>query len=202
MGPLVLLHLGGAGTFTAAFIVALIFVGIFTLSFAFGRPPGGGRRFSRVWAQSWLKASLPRLAVAAAFSGLFFLASAQFGSGGEQEAPNLCDRPLPPLSPGPIGKQDFDMARAGMEGVIGIANQGDIASARNAFFLRVHDFTHNVDGPLRAKDDGLAKELCRAVAQIEVEFLSPTPREAATIAEHAQGIRELLRQAAAVLGFE
>ena len=145
---------------------------------------------------------MPRLVVAAAFSGLLFLGSAQFGGGGGQEAPNLCDRPLPPLSPGAVGKRDFDMAHDGMERVIGMANQGDIASARNAFFLRVHDFTHNVDGPLRAKDDGLAKALCRAVAQIEVEFLSSTPREAATIAEHAEGIRDLLRQAAAALGFE
>ncbi len=198
--PALLLHIGGAGTFTAAFVVALIFVGLFTFSFAFGRPPPGGRRLSRAWAAGWLKASLPRLAVAAGFSGLLFVTSAQFGSGGSQDTPTVCSAPLIPVRPGPVGQADFDAALTGMEAVFARAKEDDVAGTREAFFLRVHDFTHNVDGPLRAQDEAMAKSLCDAVLQFETDLLLPTPQ--GDIAQQAEKIRDLMQEAAAEMGFQ
>ncbi|MEE8386856.1 MAG: hypothetical protein V3S01_13155, partial [Dehalococcoidia bacterium] len=113
---------------------------------------------------------------------------------------NICDRPLPALGSGQITKEQFDTVDAGMDLVISLAAEGDVSRAQEAFFSVVHDFTHDVDGPLRDSNDDLAKRLCKAVAQIETEFAFGG--EAATIAEESESIRDLLRQAAAEMGFD
>lgn len=194
----VFLHGAGASAFDEAFIAILAFVLIFTLSFAFGNPPEGGRRLSGAWARSWLRASLLRLAVAGLFSTAVFFASAQFGGGGD--GTSACDQPLPPLSAGPLTEEDFRIAELGADRVAELARQGNVNAASNWFFTQVHAFTHNVDQPLRAENDELAKGLCRAVLQIESELLSGG--DAATIAEEAAVIGDLIRQAAAELGFD
>jgi hypothetical protein len=113
---------------------------------------------------------------------------------------NICDRPLPALGSGQITKEKFDTVDAGMDRVIPLAAEGDVIGAQVVFFSEVHDFTHDVDGPLRDSNDDLAKGLCKAVAQIEAEFAFGG--EAATIAEEAEGIRDLLRRTAAEMGFD
>jgi hypothetical protein len=119
------------------------------------------------------------------------------GSDGAQD--NLCDRPLAAIGSGQIGQEQFDSADAGMEQVIALAQQGDVDGAQVAFFSKVHNFTHDVDQPLRDKNEESAKGLCRAVVQIEAEFAFGG--EAPTVAAEAEGIRDLLGQAAEELGF-
>lgn len=177
----------------------MAFILIFTISFAFGNPPEGGRRLSLAWARSWLRASLPRLAVAGLFSAAVFFGSAQFG-GGNGGGTSVCDQPLPPLSAGPLTEEEFRIAELGADRVAELAGQGNLNAASNWFFTQVHDFTHNVDQRLRAENDDLGKRLCRAVLQIETELLSGG--EGATIAEEAAVIGDLVRQAAAELGFD
>ncbi len=117
----------------------------------------------------------------------------------ESSGTNICDRPLPALGSGQINEEKFNTVDGGMDLVIRLAAAGDVSRAQVAFFSVVHDFTHDVDGPLRDSNDNLAIRLCKAVAQIEAEFAFGG--EAATVAEEAEGIRDLLRQAAAEMGF-
>lgn len=119
------------------------------------------------------------------------------GSDGAED--NLCDRPLLAIGSGQVSQEQFDTADAGMEQVITLAQRGDVDGAQLAFFSEVHNFTHNVDSPLRDKNEELAKKLCRAVVQIEAEFAFSG--EAPTVAAEAEGIRDLLGQATAELGF-
>ena len=118
----------------------------------------------------------------------------------ESSGTNICDQPLPALGSGLVNEEQFDTADASINRVIRLADEGDLDGAQIAFFPAVHDLTHNVDGPLRDSNDDLAKRLCKAVAQIEAEFAFGG--EAATVAEEAVGIRELLRETAAELGFD
>jgi hypothetical protein len=109
---------------------------------------------------------------------------------------------LPALGSGPTTQERFDISDADMDQVIALAGQGDLTGAHTAFFYgdaRVHDYTHDIDGPLRKSNNSLAKELCNAVAQMEAEFAFRG--EAATIAALADGVRDLLRQAAREMGF-
>ncbi len=117
----------------------------------------------------------------------------------ESPGTSICDQPLPALGSGQVNEEQFNMADAASDLVIRLADEGDVDGAYIAFFPGVHDLTHNVDGPLRDSNDDLAIRLCIAVAQIEAEFAFGG--EAATVAEEAEGIRDLLRQAAAELGF-
>jgi hypothetical protein len=113
---------------------------------------------------------------------------------------NICDRPLPALGSGQVNEEQFDTVDAGMDQVIRLAAEGDVIGAQVVFLSEVHDFTHDADAPLRDSNDDLAKALCNAVAQIEAEFAFGG--EGVTIAEEAEGIRDLLRQAAAEMGFD
>lgn len=63
----------------------------------------------------------------------------------------------------------------------------------------VHNFTHNVDGPVRDKDEDLAKELCEAVIELEEDFASHASSFDTSL--DAQRLRDLLREAAQVLGY-
>lgn len=116
------------------------------------------------------------------------------------EPVNVCDLPLPPLGSGEISEEHFDMADAGMDRVIVLARAGDIAAASSIFASQVHDFTHDVDAPLRERDEDLAKRLCNAVAAVEALFAYRGG--AAEIAQRAEEVRGLLREAAAGFGFE
>lgn len=160
-----------------------------------------------------LRACLPAPVIGV--GGLCLLALA---CGGGQEAPdgspptpavsiedipegvrNLCERPLPPLVGRPITGETFAAMDAGMEQVRELAEGGDISGAHRTFFTQVHDFTHDLDAPLRERDAELAKRLCAVVAQIEAEFAFGS--DAAAIADYAGRVQALLRDAAAELGY-
>jgi hypothetical protein len=89
-----------------------------------------------------------------------------------------------------------------MARVIQAASVGSLEAAESAFFGDIHNFTHNVDEPLRQVNEELAKELCEAVIRLEEELppLSAQP-SADRIAMEATSIRELLQDAAEALGY-
>lgn len=115
------------------------------------------------------------------------------GSGG-----GSCDKPLASLGQSPVTAEEFQAVDDGLEQVVAAANLGALAGAENSFFGRVHSFTHNVDPPLRQTDPALAKTLCRGVLALENEF--SIGRRTETIATEAESVRQILRQAASLMG--
>ena len=114
-------------------------------------------------------------------------------------ANNACDNALAPLGTSEISQAGFQAEDAGLSRVIQAASAGNLTAAEEAFYGDVHNFTHNADPPLRALNEGLAKDLCNAVIHIEEELA--IDRRVDIIATDAARIRELLREAAEALGY-
>ncbi len=120
-----------------------------------------------------------------------------FGGGGGAGSP--CDDPLVALGQSEISQMGFQAEDAGLARVAQAATAGDLEAAESAFFGDVHNFTHNVDPPLREADEELAKEICERVTEIEEELV--IGRRVSVIAGQATRIRELVQDAAEALGF-
>ena len=118
------------------------------------------------------------------------------GGGGGSSA---CDSPLPPLGESEVSQLGFQTEEVGLTRVIQAAMVGNLEAAESAFFGDVHDFTHNVDAPLREVDEQLAKEICEAAVDIEEDLIPPV--DIGGVGRDATRIRELLRDAAEALGF-
>ena len=121
-----------------------------------------------------------------------------FGGGGDGGT-SACDSPLPPLGETEVSQLGFQTEEVGLTRVIEAATVGNLEAAESAFFGDVHDFTHNVDAPLRVVDEQLAKQICEAAVDIEEELAFN--RNVSAVAADATRIRELLRDAAEALGF-
>ncbi|MFQ5880627.1 MAG: hypothetical protein ACE5IZ_10705 [Dehalococcoidia bacterium] len=118
------------------------------------------------------------------------------GGGGDGTG---CDQPLAPLGESPITAAEFQAVDQGLAQVAAAARLEALPGAENSFFGPVHNFTHNVDPPLREKNPELAKRLCETVLKIEEEFsVGRRPFEIALLAED---IRLILQDAAQELGF-
>lgn len=133
--------------------------------------------------------------IALFFVGAFFVFREISGGDGG----GVCDEPLAPLDGAEISAQSFADEDAALTSVISMLNLGDRAGAEGAFFGPVHGFTHNVDPPLRERDESAAKELCKAVVEMENGFSTNAP--SATIAAQIDRVRTLLRDAAEKLGY-
>lgn len=133
--------------------------------------------------------------IALFFVGAFFLVRDLTGGG----VGGTCDEPLAPLDGGEIDAQAFDAEDEALGRVVGMLNLGDREGAEAAFFGPVHAFTHNVDQPLRERDEDAAKELCEAVLDMENALATNAP--SATVAAQIGLVRELLRDAAETLGY-
>ncbi len=120
-----------------------------------------------------------------------------FGDGGG--GGGTCDSPLPPLGESEVSQLGFQTEEVGLTRVVQAATVGNLQAAEAAFFGNVHNFTHNVDPPLHAVDEGLAKELCEAVIDIEDALVPPV--DIGSVAADATRIGEPLRDAAEALGF-
>ena len=191
----ILLHFGGAGTYTVAFMISVTFLLIFIVSFTFGRLPTGSRRLSRKWLSDWLKASLPRLAAAGAFSAAFFIASSLSGS---SSSGGGCDKVVAPLTTQAVTAPRLQSAVAAMRQVTDSARAGDLAGASSHFFDGdTHNVTHDIDPPLRAADAALAKQLCLSVVALELQF--PGKRDLGVITAQAQASADLLERAGQAL---
>jgi len=119
--------------------------------------------------------------------------------GGNGGGNNACDNALPPLGRSDISQAGFQAEDAGLAKVIQAASAGNLPAAEDAFFGDVHNFTHNVDAPLRPLDEELARDLCESVIHIEEELA--IDRRVDVIASDAARIRALLRDAAEALGY-
>ena len=75
----------------------------------------------------------------------------------------------------------------------------DRAGAEAAFFGPVHNFTHNVDPPLREVDEPLAKRLCGQVIDVENGLTERAPNDELIVI--LGQIREIIRDAAEALGY-
>ncbi len=117
------------------------------------------------------------------------------GGGGS----STCDSPLPPLGESEVSQLGFQAEEVGLTRVVQAATVGNLEAAESAFFGDVHNFTHNVDPPLRELDEQLAKQICEAVVVIEEELIPPV--DIGGVGREATTIRELLRDAAEALGF-
>jgi hypothetical protein len=191
----VFLHFGGASTASMLVVVVSIFFLLLALSFAFGSIPEGKRRFSRQWASTWFKASLPRLTVSALFSGALFTASALSGGGARSDA--ICGQGLPSLTAEPITHPRLQSAIEGMRDLRDAAERGDLATARVLIFSDAHNVTHDIDGPLRRQDSQLARRLCESLISLETEVARGSDHRA--IIREAESTIELLEQAARAL---
>ena len=129
--------------------------------------------------------------------GIIVAAVLFFGGGGGAGSP--CDDPLVALGESDISQLGFQAEDAGLARVAQAATAGNLEAAESAFFGDVHDFTHNVDTPLREVDEELAKELCERVIEIEEELA--LDQRISVIAGQATRLRELIQDAAEALGY-
>ncbi len=133
------------------------------------------------------------LMVLFAVGGYFLVTNVTSGGGA------VCDKALPPLGISDTSAQAFIQEDADLGKVIDMLNRGDKNAAESAFYGPVHNFTHNVDPPVRLKNEQLAKDLCQAVLKIEddLAFNASTQQASASL----QRVRGLLRDAAGALGY-
>ncbi len=122
-----------------------------------------------------------------------------FGEGDGDGGNILCDEPPVPRGESDISQIGFQAEDVGLTTVIEAATAGDLEAAEEAFFGDLQDFTRNVDQPVREVDEELAKDLCRAVINIEEELAFD--RRPSVIAGQATRLRELVRDAAEALGY-
>jgi hypothetical protein len=126
-----------------------------------------------------------------------FFVVAEISGGGTS---GTCNEPLAALDGGDINAQAFAAEEDALTRVISMLTLGDRPGAEAIFFGPVHAFTHNVDPPLRERDEDAAKELCEAVVEMENGFSTKAPT--ATIAAQIDLVRTLLRDAAETLGYQ
>lgn len=158
------------------------------------RRPARGRRQAGI--------SLPDWAWGAVLGGLFVIALGGFflgrtvmsGGGG-----STCDKALPPLGSSEISEQAFQEEDAALGRILDMLTRGDVQSAESAFFGPVHNFTHNIDPRVREQNEELAKQLCKAVIQLEDSLAFD--RGAVKIGLDMQAVRNLLRDSAQALGY-
>ncbi len=196
----VFLHFGGAGTYTAAAVVAAVFVALFALSFAWGERPRGSRVFSKRWAGRWLRASLPRLIVAGAFSGALFAASSLTGGGQTATtAARACQQAAAPFTSQAVTSERLAAAVAGLQRLAAAAAAGDRDGAPSLFFgTEAHNVTHDIDGPLRKIDPSLGERVCRSMVVLEMQLAGN--RDLTVVRQEAERSAELLQQAGREMG--
>jgi hypothetical protein len=127
--------------------------------------------------------------------GAFFFLSGTIGRG------STCSHPLAPLGDqSPLSTQAFQKEDDALALVIQRASSGDRAGAESAFYGDVHNFTHNVDKPLREHDAELGKELCHSVLDLEEALTSEI--SPVNLSTHVQRVRRNLADAAIALGYD
>ncbi len=129
------------------------------------------------------------------------VAAVVFLLGGGGGGGSACDDPLPPLADSDISQHGFQTQDVGLTRMAEATSVGNLDSATEVWYdndSELHNFTHDVDAPLREADEELAKELCEAVIRFEDELIS---ERVGRVATEAIRVRDLLRDAAEALGF-
>ncbi|MFQ5879060.1 MAG: hypothetical protein ACE5IZ_02655 [Dehalococcoidia bacterium] len=155
---------------------------------------GGGRRLSPRWGDWGWGLALGAIAIGVLVIVVVIVRGLGDGSGG-----GTCDQPLAPLGLSEMTAAEFKAVDRGLADVAAAARVGSVAGAERAFFGPVHNFTHNVDPPLRERNPELAKQVCERVLSLEQEF--DVGRRPEQIAAAAEDIRQFLRRAAQDMGF-
>lgn len=128
--------------------------------------------------------------------GGFFLVTEVLGGGGG----GICDQELDPLGTSEISQDAFDEEYEALTRVINFLSAGDRAGAEGAFYGPVHNFTHNVDPPVRQQDEELARNICEVVLEVEDALLETT--STMSLVAMMTELRDLIAEAAVVLGYE
>ncbi len=167
-------------------------------------PPASNTLLSRRYARrrasaqarlpDWVWGAGLGLIVVLFIGGYFLISQVATGGGG-----GGCDKPLAPLGTSNINAESFAEEDTGLGRVLSLLQAGDRAGAEAAFYGPVHNFTHNVDPPLREVDKAAAKQLCREVLTIEEALFNRAPD--LELISSVEKIRELIRDAAAALGY-
>jgi hypothetical protein len=200
----VILHVGGASTASVLVTVIVIFALIFALSFAGGAVPEGQRRFSTEWFGAWLRASLPRLAIAGSFAALLFVGSSLSGGGDTTDAQpppgasEPCAVSLSAIDGQPLTEDRVGTAVIAFHKTAELVRTGDVTGASAVFFGGAHNITHEIDGPLRSAAPDLAVDFCESVLEIEQQFA--TDADLTVIAAESEISAGLLEEAGRVLG--
>ena len=129
------------------------------------------------------------------------VAAVLFLLGGGGGGGSACNDPLPPLADSDISQLGFQTQDVGLTRMAEATSVGNLDSATEVWYdndSELHNFTHDVDAPLREADEELAKELCEAVIRFEDELIS---ERVGRVATEAIRVRDLLRDAAEALGF-
>ena len=129
------------------------------------------------------------------------IAAVVFLLGGGGGGGSACNDPLPPLADSDISQLGFQTQDIGLTRMAEATSVGNLDSATEVWYdndSELHNFTHDVDTPLREADEELAKELCEAVIRFEDELIS---ERVGRVATEAIRVRDLLRDAAEALGF-
>ncbi len=129
------------------------------------------------------------------FVGGFFFFSSVTGSSA------TCDKALGSLGQSNLDATGFAEEDAALGHVIDFLNQGDINAATNSFYGDTHNFMHNADPAIRAVDEGLAKNLCNAVIQLETDIEPSAGKTTAVMAADANLVRKYLGDGAVALGY-
>ena len=192
-----LLHIGATTPAGVALTVAVIFLLIFAMSFAFGPVPEGGRRFSREWAMGWLRASIPRMLIAGLFAGAVLVGALAYGNN-SSASPSSCDSTLPPLTGTAVTDQRISVAINSLNQMVDAANQGDTSQVSTIWYTSdAHNLTHDIDRPLRTANEGAAKSLCQNVIALENVMVGQIV--ASKVVTDAQQVADLLQQARPIL---
>ncbi len=194
---LVLLHVGATTPAGVAAVITVIFLLIFAMSFAFGPIPEGSGRLDKSWVRAWLRASLPRFAIAGAFAGAVLIGALVWGSAGSSSASG-CNNPLPPLTGTSITDARIVLAIQTLNDMATAADQGDRDRIRTLFFTEdAHNLSHDIDRPLRQLDDSLARQLCQNVIALENQIAGPV--DPAAVAIDVRAIADNFQQARGIL---
>ncbi len=158
------------------------------------RRPARSRRQDRVELPDWMWGGIIGVFVVLVVGGYFLVTNVSGGGGGP------CSKALLPLGNSEVSEQAFQDEDAALGRVLALLNSGDVAGAESAFFGPIHNFTHNVDPPIRERNEERAKDLCRAV--IDLEDSLAFDAGAVKISFDLQKVRDLLRDAAQTLGYK
>lgn len=110
-----------------------------------------------------------------------------------------CDEPLAPLGTSDISVEAFASEEIALTQVVDALNRGDRAAAEAQFYGPIHGFTHNVDAPVRERDESLAKRLCEAVIKVEDGLTARADN--LQLASDIGAVRDILREVAVALGY-
>ena len=194
-----LLHIGGASTASVVVTLAAIFLLMLIMSFAFWRGPQAHKRWSGPWLSAWLRASAPRIGVAALFCvGLFVASSLSGGTDDDASGDDVCSRGLPALTGQPL--TDARLA-AGVDGLLRLqaaAGAGDFDQVRALILSDAHSVSHDIDATLRPLDSSLAADLCESIITLELEITGDLNVD--TIVQEASTAARLMEEARTLIG--